>query len=70
MYDYKFPIEIPNEFKGKKLFACVMHAGIQQGGHYALMVRRWDKWYLKDDETVNEITPNEFKGPFYMAWYR
>ena len=70
MYDYKFPIEIPNEFKGKKLFACVLHAGIQQGGHYALMVRRWDKWYIKDDETVNEITPSEFKGPFYMAWYR
>ena len=70
MYDYKFPIEIPVDFNDHKLFACVMHSGIQQGGHYALLVKRWDKWYLKDDETVSEITLNEFKGPFYMAWYR
>ena len=71
MYDYKFPIEIPLEFEGKKLFACVIHQGIRQGGHYALLVRRWDKWYIKDDETVTEV-PNveQLRGPFYMAWYR
>lgn len=71
MYDYKFPIEIPLEFEGKKLFACVIHQGIRQGGHYALLVRRWDKWYIKDDESVSEVPQVEnLRGPFYMAWYR
>jgi hypothetical protein len=70
MYDYKFPIEIPFEFEGRKLFACVLHQGVQRGGHYALLVRRFNKWYLKDDETVKEVEPTNFKGEFYQAWYR
>jgi ubiquitin C-terminal hydrolase len=70
MYDYKFPIEIPFEFEGRKLFACVLHQGVQRGGHYALLVRRFNKWYLKDDETVREVEPTNFKGEFYQAWYR
>jgi ubiquitin C-terminal hydrolase len=40
------------------------------GGHYALLVRRFDKWYLKDDETVKEVEPIHFKSEFYQAWYR
>ena len=71
MYDYKFPIEIPTDFEGKKLFACILHAGAKFGGHYALLVRRYDKWYIKDDETVREFPgPINLKGEFYMAWYR
>lgn len=70
MYDCKFPIEIPFEFEGRKLFACVLHQGIQRGGHYALLVRRFNKWYLKDDETVHEVEPNHFRAEFYQAWYR
>jgi len=71
MYDYKFPIEIPLEFEGRKLFACVMHQGARQGGHYALLVRRYDKWYIKDDASVQEIPNIEtLKGEFYMALYR
>lgn len=72
MYDYKFPVEIPLEFEGRKLFACVIHHGMQQGGHYALLVKRWDKWYMKDDESVSEVpTPTgSLKGVWYQAWYR
>ena len=70
MYECKFPIEIPFEFEGRKLFACVLHQGVQMGGHYALLVRRFNKWYLKDDETVREVEPTNFKGEFYQAWYR
>jgi len=71
MYDYKFPIEIPFEFEGKKLFACVLHQGVQRGGHYALLVRRFEKWYIKDDESVREIPDiKTFKGEWYQAWYR
>ena len=70
MYDRKFPIEIPQELEGHKLFAAVIHHGIQWGGHYALLVRRWDKWYIKDDETVTELNDVPKCAPFYMAWYR
>jgi hypothetical protein len=71
MYDYKFPIEIPFEFEGRKLFACILHQGVQRGGHYALLVRRFDKWYIKDDESVREVPDIKiFKGEWYQAWYR
>lgn len=71
MYDYKFPIEIPFEFDGRKLFACILHMGHKQGGHYALLVRRYDKWYIKDDETIHEVPDIlNMKGEFYQAWYR
>jgi ubiquitin C-terminal hydrolase len=71
MYDYKFPIEIPLEFEGLKLFACVMHQGHRNCGHYALLVRRFDKWYIKDDERINEIPEvTGLRGEFYQAWYR
>lgn len=71
MYDYKFPIEIPLTFEGRQLFACVIHHGVQHGGHYALLVRRFDKWYMKDDESVSEITqPEKFNAAWYQAWYR
>jgi uncharacterized UBP type Zn finger protein len=71
MYDHKFPIEIPFEFEGLKAFACIMHQGHQGGGHYALLVRRYDKWYVKDDGSVIEIPDiSILKGEFYMAFYR
>jgi ubiquitin C-terminal hydrolase len=71
MYDHKFPIEIPFEFEDRKLFACILHQGHSRGGHYALLVRRYDKWYIKDDETVNEIPDiSKMRGEFYQAWYR
>jgi ubiquitin C-terminal hydrolase len=71
MYMNKFPIEIPLQFQGLRLFSCIIHQGVLNGGHYALMVRRYDKWYIKDDEHVREIPePKELRGAFYMAWYR
>jgi ubiquitin C-terminal hydrolase len=70
MYDRKFPIEIPEEFEGHRLYAAVIHQGIQLGGHYALVVRRYDKWYLKDDDSVTELKEPPRCAPFYMAWYR
>lgn len=70
MYNSKFQIEIPEKFEGRHLFAVVLHAGIVWGGHYALAVKRYGKWYLKDDESVTELTEPPTKGLFYMAWYR
>jgi len=71
MYMNKFPVEIPLNFQGLRLFSCIIHSGVCQGGHYALLVRRYDKWYIKDDENVREVpTPTNLRGIFYMAWYR
>ena len=71
MYEHKFPIEIPLEFEGRKLFACIIHHGMINGGHYALLVRRYNTWYIKDDENVRPIPNIEvMKGEFYQAWYR
>jgi uncharacterized UBP type Zn finger protein len=71
MYDHKFPIEIPFEFEERKLFACILHRGHSRGGHYALLVRRYDTWYLKDDETVSEFPDiSKMRGEFYQVWYR
>lgn len=71
MYEYKFPIEIPFEFEGLKLFACILHQGHRNGGHYALLVRRYDKWYIKDDGCVRELPGIQtLRGEFYQAWYR
>lgn len=71
MYNRKFPVEIPLEFEGRRLFACIIHMGVQHGGHYALLVRRYDTWYIKDDEIVREVPQIEtLRGEFYMAFYR
>lgn len=71
MYTNKYPIHVPLEFQGLRLFSCIIHHGIQHGGHYVLLVRRYDRWYIKDDEDVREVPePKDMKGSFYMAWYR
>jgi ubiquitin C-terminal hydrolase len=70
MYNSKFQIEIPEKFEGRHLFAVVLHMGIVWGGHYALAVKRYGKWYIKDDESVTELKEPPTKGRFYMAWYR
>jgi ubiquitin C-terminal hydrolase len=49
----------------------VLHQGHKNGGHYALLVRRFDKWYIKDDETVREVPQiQSLRGEFYLAFYR
>jgi ubiquitin C-terminal hydrolase len=70
MYERKYKIEIPLTFEGKFLFAVVLHMGIQWGGHYAMAVKRYDKWFIKDDDSVREISEPPTSGSFYMACYR
>jgi ubiquitin C-terminal hydrolase len=71
MYEQKHTIQVPMEFEGKKLFGLILHSGICQGGHYVLVVRRHNIWYLKDDESVTEWKRGDVNSlPVYMAWYR
>lgn len=70
MYGPKSIVEIPEVFSDKTLFAVVVHYGMMIGGHYAAAVRRFGKWYIKDDDSVTELTEIPSNGHFYMAWYR
>jgi uncharacterized UBP type Zn finger protein len=70
MYGPKSIVEIPQTFEKKNLFAVVVHQGAMMGGHYVLAVKRHDKWYLKDDDTVVELSEKPMHGHFYMVWYR
>jgi ubiquitin C-terminal hydrolase len=72
MYDHKFPVTIPFDFKDRRLFAVVLHKGWEEGGHYAALIRVRDKWYIKEDATVYELPCGieDMRGEFYMAFYR
>ena len=72
MYDHKFPVTIPFDFKDRRLFAVVLHKGWEEGGHYAALIRVRDKWYIKEDATVYELPCGieTMRGEFYMAFYR
>lgn len=72
MYDYKFPITVPFEFEGRSLFAIVMHKGFTEAGHYALLVKVKNNWFIKEDATVWELPCGiaEMRGEWYMAFYR
>lgn len=72
MYENKYPITVPLIFGGKKLFALIIHQGSSHGGHYAMIVKRFEKWFMKDDTQVHEFNMNgdEITGSFYMAFYR
>ena len=72
MYDHKFPVTIPFDFKDRRLFAVVLHKGCSESGHYAALIRVRDKWYIKEDATVYELPCGieTMRGEFYMAFYR
>lgn len=72
MYDHKFPVVLPFQFMDKNLFAVIMHKGDAVEGHYALLVKVHNTWYIKEDAHVYEI-PYQIelmRGEFYMAFYR
>jgi ubiquitin C-terminal hydrolase len=72
MYDHKFPVSIPFNFNDRRLFAVVLHKGSKDCGHYAILVKVREKWYIKEDETIYELLCgiDTMRGEFYMAFYR
>lgn len=70
MYGRKYVVRIPDTFEEKKLFAVIVHQGGTRGGHYSVAILRNDVWYLKDDESVSELSEPPKQGHFYMVWYR
>lgn len=50
------------------LTSCAVHVGIQDDGHYVSFVKRRNKWFLANDESIEEHDlPKE--ASFYMMFY-
>lgn len=71
-FDKKSRIEIEDtiEFNNIKysLQSCVIHEGIQWGGHYYSMCKHNDKWYAQDDDRVAEINPKSVGGYYILVY--
>jgi len=50
------------------LQSCVIHEGVQWGGHYYSMCKFNDKWYAQDDEHVGETQLKDVAG-YYILIY-
>jgi ubiquitin C-terminal hydrolase len=50
------------------LIACAIHAGNQHDGHYVSYIRRKDKWFLIDDESVVETELPHVGGCYLMTY--
>ena len=70
MFIQKHLIKIPHEYQNYVLYACCMHMGSTRGGHYVAFTKHRNKWYLKDDENVREVSHPPESGPFYLCMYK
>ena len=71
MYDSKKSIKLPEVFRDKyHLFAAAVHHGSTFGGHYTALVKHRDKWYHKDDVSVQEMDRFPISGSFYFCMYK
>lgn len=50
------------------LQSCIIHEGVQWGGHYISACRFNDKWYAQDDENVVEVDLKD-KAGYYVLIY-
>ena len=50
------------------LQSCIIHEGVQWGGHYISACRFNDKWYMQDDENVFEVDLKD-KAGYYVLIY-
>ena len=55
-----------------QFFAIIIHCGKHiQAGHYVSIIKRKEKWYICDDDEVNEITEDKiFVDSAYLLFYR
>jgi uncharacterized UBP type Zn finger protein len=50
------------------LVASAIHLGHQYDGHYVSLIKRKDKWFLIDDDTINECELPEETGYYFMVY--
>lgn len=51
-----------------ELQSCIVHQGVQWGGHYYSMCKYDKKWYAQDDERVHEVSMKNTDG-YYVLIY-
>lgn len=44
-----------------ELKAIVMHSGTSEGGHYYMLRKNSDGWYMFDDTNVQKVSKNNSK---------
>lgn len=54
------------------MFSVIVHSGKSMtGGHYFCYIRRNNKWFICDDESVQEISDKKiFDENAYLLFYR
>ena len=50
------------------LISCAVHIGHQNDGHYVGLVKRRNKWFLADDESIREHPLPEEAGYYFMVY--
>jgi ubiquitin carboxyl-terminal hydrolase 22/27/51 len=54
------------------IFSIVIHCGKNiQAGHYVSIIKRKEKWYMCDDDEVEEMNENDVEAKnAYLLFYR
>ena len=54
------------------IFSIVIHCGKNiQAGHYVSIIKRKEKWYMCDDDEVEEMSENDVETKnAYLLFYR
>ncbi len=54
------------------IFAIIMHCGKSiQAGHYVSIIKRKEKWYICDDDEIEEISRDQILvKTAYLLFYR
>lgn len=50
------------------LIASAVHVGNQNDGHYVSLIKRKDKWFLIDDDSIKECELPEETGYYFMVY--
>lgn len=71
-FDKKSRIEIEDTITFNNIVytlqSCVVHEGVQWGGHYYSMCKFNDKWYAQDDDRVFEVNPKSVAGYYILVY--
>ena len=74
IFDLNPYIHENSKFKNKDnqyyLFGMCSHMGSINGGHYISYTKHKEKWYIKDDESCNEVKNLKLEDHYYIIFYK
>ena len=69
-FDSKSEVEIFESDNNFELLSSAIHLGGQQGGHYICLLKQDDKWYVNDEDFINELTKFPTRCGHYVIMYK